>query len=212
MTLISFAGLAWLVFICQFHIFSGYIWQFMAISAYFCLLLAISTFYLFFDHVFLALIPSIHSTYHLPLLAINGIIFGLHYARYQESFFSLLHWQESLFTVCIHSSHLTALLLDPSDPALLALYSKKVDSGEKIKEMMLLFFFIYKKSDQSANNVSSNSLFLSSTNSCTSTWSRTAGKGKSVLNFESSCFPGIRQKGMTLPYRYVQGGFFTVPP
>ena len=107
-----------------------------------------------------------------------------------------------VFIHCIHSSHLTALLLDPSDPALLALYSKKVDSGEKIKEMMLLFFFIYKKSDKSANNVSSNSLFLSSTNSCTSTWSRTAGKGKSVLNFESSCFPGIRQKRMTLPYNY----------
>ena len=99
MTLISFAGLAWLVFICQFHIFSGYIWQFMAISAYFCLLLAISTFYIFFDHMFLALIPPIHSTYHLPLLAINGIIFGLHYARYQESFFSLLYWGESLSTV-----------------------------------------------------------------------------------------------------------------
>ena len=47
-----------------------------------------------FDLMFLALIPSLHSTYHLPLLAINGIIFGLHYARYQESF-SFIH--ESLY-------------------------------------------------------------------------------------------------------------------
>ena len=37
-----------------------------------------------------------------------------------------------VFINYIHSSHLTALLLDPSDPALLALYSKKVDSGKII--------------------------------------------------------------------------------
>ena len=77
--LISFAGWAWLVFFCPFHIFFGYIWQFMAISAHYWLFRAL---YDFFDHMFLALIPSMHSTYHLPLLAINGIIFGLHYARY----------------------------------------------------------------------------------------------------------------------------------
>ena len=72
----------WVVLVDLFLPISHLFWQFMAISAYFCLLLAISTFYIFFDHVFLELIPSIHSTYHLPLLAINGIIFGLHYARY----------------------------------------------------------------------------------------------------------------------------------
>ena len=62
------------------------------------------------------------------------------------------------------------------------------------RHYLMIYLIFYKKSDKSSNNVSSNSLFLSSTNSCTSTWSRTAGKGKSVLNLESSCFPGIRQK------------------
>ena len=60
----------------------------MAISVDYWLFWAISG---FCDNMFLALIPFMHSTYHLPLLAINGIIFGLHYARYQESFFSLLY-------------------------------------------------------------------------------------------------------------------------
>ena len=32
-------------------------------------------------YMFLALIPAMHSAYHLPLLVINGVIFGLHYAR-----------------------------------------------------------------------------------------------------------------------------------
>ena len=56
----------------------------MAISVDYWLFWAISG---FCDNMFLSLMPSMHSTYHLPLLAINGIIFGLHYARYQESFF-----------------------------------------------------------------------------------------------------------------------------
>ena len=53
-------------------------------------------------YIFLALIPAIHSSYQIPLFILNGLIFGLHY-----------------------TSHLTALLLDPSDPNLLALYSNK---------------------------------------------------------------------------------------
>ena len=53
-------------------------------------------------YIFLTLIPAIHTSAQLPLLVINVLIFGLHYA-----------------------THLTSLLIDPSDPALLALYSKK---------------------------------------------------------------------------------------
>ena len=53
-------------------------------------------------YMFLALIPAIHSNAQIPLFILNGLIFGLHY-----------------------STHLAALLLDPSDPALLALYSNK---------------------------------------------------------------------------------------
>ena len=52
--------------------------------------------------MFLTLIPTLHSNAHLPLLIINAFIFSLHY-----------------FT------HLTSLLIDPSDPSLLALHSKK---------------------------------------------------------------------------------------
>ena len=53
-------------------------------------------------YIFLTLIPAIHSAAQLPLLIINILIFGVHYV-----------------------THLTSLVIDPSDPALLALYSKK---------------------------------------------------------------------------------------
>ena len=53
-------------------------------------------------YIFLTLIPALHSSFQLPLIIINTFIFGLHYI-----------------------THLTSLLLDPSDPNLLALYSKK---------------------------------------------------------------------------------------
>lgn len=53
-------------------------------------------------YIFLTLIPAIHSSAQLPLLLLNLTVFGVHYV-----------------------SHLTSLLIDPSDPALLALYSNK---------------------------------------------------------------------------------------
>ena len=53
-------------------------------------------------YIFLTLIPAIHSSAQLPLLMINLVVFGVHYV-----------------------SHFTSLLIDPSDPALLALYSNK---------------------------------------------------------------------------------------
>ena len=52
--------------------------------------------------IFLTLIPAIHSAAQMPLIIINILIFGLHYV-----------------------THLVSLLIDPSDPALLALYSKR---------------------------------------------------------------------------------------
>ena len=52
--------------------------------------------------MFLTLIPTLHSSLHLPVLIINALVFILHY-----------------------STHLTSLLIDPSDPSLLALHSKK---------------------------------------------------------------------------------------
>ena len=51
---------------------------------------------------FLALIPALHSSFQLPLIIINAFIFIIHYI-----------------------THLTSLLIDPSDPNLLALHSKK---------------------------------------------------------------------------------------
>ena len=53
-------------------------------------------------YIFLTLIPAIHSSAQLPLIIINVILFGVHYV-----------------------THITSLLIDPSDPALLALYSKR---------------------------------------------------------------------------------------
>ena len=52
--------------------------------------------------IFLTLIPALHSAFQLPLIITCSLIFLLHYL-----------------------THLTSILLDPSDPALLALYSKK---------------------------------------------------------------------------------------
>ena len=83
-------------------------------------LLAWAFLFSFTLYMFLALIPAMHSAYHLPLLAINGVIFGLHYARCKD--YLIKTAPDRPFP----HSHLTALLLDPSDPALLALYSKKV--------------------------------------------------------------------------------------
>lgn len=53
-------------------------------------------------YIFLTLIPAIHTSAQLPLVVINLVVFGVHYV-----------------------SHLASLLIDPSDPALLALYSNK---------------------------------------------------------------------------------------
>ena len=53
-------------------------------------------------YMFLTLIPALHSSFQLPLIITNGFIFTLHYI-----------------------THLTSLFIDPSDPNLLALYTKK---------------------------------------------------------------------------------------
>lgn len=52
--------------------------------------------------IFLTLIPALHSSFQLPLIITCSCIFLLHYL-----------------------THLISILLDPSDPALLAKYSKK---------------------------------------------------------------------------------------
>ena len=54
-------------------------------------------------YMFLTLIPALHSSSHIPLIILNAFIFLLHYI-----------------------THLTSLLIDPSDPNLLALHSRKV--------------------------------------------------------------------------------------